>query len=309
MSSVIRKVMGAPYRLRQWLLTQEWFTSRFLPALPRSVRWALRKLFFLPFDLVERVLGRSEEMVPPKAAIFTGSVDDFKSSGQTQFRHFMDFVAITPDSRVLDIGCGFGRLAVPLTSYLNRYGSYDGMDIVPSAIEWAKDNITSRYPNFRFILSDIYNREYNPGGHLNASEYRFPYGDDTFDLVIVNSVFTHMLPSETEHYISEISRVLKTGGRCYATYSLIDAETQESMESSESMLNFKHHMPPYWTVSLDVPELAVAYDEPYIKNLYKKYALGGNYVIYYGNWVARPSKASVTLDWDQDIIVSAKQLQ
>jgi SAM-dependent methyltransferase len=307
MNNIIRRIIAMLYGLRQWLLTQEWFTSRLLPSLPRSLRWALRKLFFLPFDLVEKVLGHREEMVPPKSAIFTGSVDDFKSSGQAQLHHFLDFAAITPDARVLDIGCGLGRLAVPLTSFLSSNGGYDGMDIVPSAIKWSTDNITARYPNFRFILADVYNGEYNPRGRVKAAEYMFPYEDETFDLVILNSVFTHMLPTETEHYVSEVSRILKRGGRCYASYSLIDTEAKTSMAAGQSMLHFKHHLPPYWTVGLEVPELAVAYDESFIRNLYQRYSIDGNYTIYYGNWVTRPSKAGTVLEWDQDIVVSAKK--
>jgi SAM-dependent methyltransferase len=306
-NSLIRRAIAALYGVRQWLLTQDWFTSRLLPALPRSVRWALRRLFFLPFDLVERLMGHHDEMVPPKSAIFTGSVDDFTSSAQTQFRHLVDFAAITPDSKVLDVGCGFGRLAVPLTSYLNTGGSYEGIDIVPSAIRWADEHIAARYPSFRFHVSDIYNKEYNPQGRLKASEYRLPYEAESFDLVIVNSVFTHMLPAETEHYVSEISRVLKRGGRCYASYSLIDEESEQAMKTGQGMLDFKHHQAPYWTVSLDVPELAVAYDESYIRGLYEQYGLAGSYTIYYGNWAVRPSKADVVLEWDQDIIVSTKQ--
>lgn len=307
MRRISRKIIDSLYGVRQWLLTREWFTSRLLPALPRPVRWALRKLFFLPFDLVERLLGYRDEMVPPKSAIFTGSVDDFKSSAQTQLHHFLDFAAITPDSKVLDIGCGFGRLAVPLTTFLSADGAYEGMDIVASAIKWANDHISSRYPNFHFIQSDIYNKEYNPKGSLKAIEYRFPYEAGAFDFVIVNSVFTHMLPAETEHYVCEISRVLKKGGRCYASYSLMDEETQKVMETGHSMLNFKYRSAPYWTISREVPELAVAYDESYIRDLYERYEISDGYTIHNGNWAIRPSRSSETLEWDQDILVSAKR--
>lgn len=293
--------------IRKWLLAQQWFTSRLLPALPRSVRWELRKLYFLPFDLVDRLRGQRDDMVPPKSVIFTGSVDGFKSSGQAHFRHFVKFAAFTPDSKVLDVGCGFGRLAVPLTTYLNGNGGYEGMDIVPSAIQWANRHIASRYPNFHFTLSDIYNREYNPKGRLQAAEYRFPYEDETFDLVIANSVFTHLLPTETEHYISEITRVLNQGGRCWATYSLIDEESEKAMMAGQSDVQFKYHMAPYWTVSKDVPELAVAYDAPYIRNLYEQNGLADNYTIYYGHWASRPSKTAEMQDRSQDIIVSTKR--
>ena len=46
-----------------------------------------------------------------------------------------------------------------------------------------------------------------------ASEYTFPYEDGEFDVVVLTSVFTHMLPDDVAHYLDEIARVLKPGGR------------------------------------------------------------------------------------------------
>jgi hypothetical protein len=70
--------------------------------------------------------------------------------------------------------------------------------------EWCQGNISSKYPNFRFQLADVYNTEYNPGGTHRASEYESPYEDESFDFVILTSAFTHMLPEEVSNYLSEI---------------------------------------------------------------------------------------------------------
>jgi hypothetical protein len=42
-----------------------------------------------------------------------------------------------------------------------------------------------------------------------ATDYRFPYQNDSFDVVFLMSVFTHMFYNEVEHYISEINRGLE----------------------------------------------------------------------------------------------------
>jgi len=81
-----RKLLALLYGCRAWLLKQQWFTSRLLAALPRSLRWTLRKLYFLPSDLIERVLNDRDELVPPRSSIFTGSVDDFRSGGEALVR-------------------------------------------------------------------------------------------------------------------------------------------------------------------------------------------------------------------------------
>ena len=62
-----------------------------------------------------------------------------------------------------------------------------------SQVDWAQRTITARYPNFTFQNADIFNKWYNPGGAFAASEYRFPYDDESFDFIFLTSVFTHML--------------------------------------------------------------------------------------------------------------------
>ena len=118
--------------------------------------------------------------------------------------------------RVLDIGCGPGRLAVPLTRYLDDAGSYDGLDIIPESIDWCRENISKRDERFRFHLADIRNSAYNESGADSCVELSFfPSTDETFDFVFLASVFTHMLPEGVEHYLSEIARVLKPGGTLF----------------------------------------------------------------------------------------------
>jgi SAM-dependent methyltransferase len=163
------------------------------------------------------------------------------------------------------MGCGIGRLAIPLTRYLED-GSYEGLDIVPSGIRWCNEH--TQHQNFRFRLADIFNKEYNPSGRLRASQYTFPYPDHSFDVIVLVSVFTHMLPDDTEQYVGEIPRVLRSHGRCYATYYLINPDARRLMESGQGSLRFKHDLGTYWTVYEKVPELSIAYEEGYIRELY-----------------------------------------
>jgi ubiquinone/menaquinone biosynthesis C-methylase UbiE len=207
----------------------------------------------------------------------------------------------------LDIGCGIGRLAVALTSYLGRDGSYKGLDIVPSGIKWCDEHIAPTYPTFEFTLADVFNKEYHPNGHFRACDYQFPYADESLDLVVLASVFTHMLPVDMEHYIAEISRVLRKSGRCFATYSLINAESRQMMEAGQSDTRFKHNFGPYSAVSAKVPELAVGYDEEYVKSLFEKYGLSVEDRIYYGSWCVGPPFRSPESGLSQDVVVTIKR--
>lgn len=307
---MVKAAVSGMYALRNALLRSRFFTSTVLPAIPRRMRWALRKLYFLPASAADRFLARGSEMVPPKSKIFTGSVDGFVSSGQMVVRRLVGFGGLTPDSRVLDVGSGIGRLAVPLTEYLRVGGSYEGLDIVEDGIRWCTDHITPKHPNFRFRLADVYNKEYNPQGRVHASEYRFPYPSESFDVVVLISVFTHVLPADFEQYLSEIARVLATGGRCLATFYLINGESRSLMERPGSTLRFKYHVPPYWTVNPSMPELSVGYDESYVRSAFAErgLAIGGQGGVLYGGWCGRaPLWSQESGLGDQDVVVAAKR--
>jgi SAM-dependent methyltransferase len=305
-AGTLRWVTGGLYGIRAYLLDQPFFTSTVLPAIPRPLRWALRKAYLFPADLIEATLGRRGAMVPPPSKMFVGSVDDFESSGELLVGRLIEVAGLTPESCVLDIGCGIGRLAVALASQLGRQGRYEGLDIVPSGIEWCTENITSRYPNFRFTLADVFNGEYNPSGCTSPTEYRLPYPDATFELVVLTSVFTHMLPAEHEHYLDEIARVLKPDSLCFATYLLLNQESRRLMEAGSSDTRFKHVMGPCAVVDPKVPELSVGYDEDYVREVYEQRGLSTEGAIYYGTWAGRgPSAQGSGLI--QDLVLGARR--
>ncbi|MDQ3849837.1 MAG: class I SAM-dependent methyltransferase [Actinomycetota bacterium] len=272
------------YDFRTWLLNQQWFTSTLLPAMPRSLRWTLRRLYFLPSDFIKRMVGDRDEMVPPHASIFTGSVDDFRSSGEALVRRLAEFGVLAEDSKVLDVGSGMGRVAVGLISYRGGRGSYQGLDIVPAGVKWCRENITSKHESYDFMLADIFNKEYNPTGRLKSSEYEFPFADGTFDLAVLASVFTHMLPEDMRQYVAEVARVLKRGGTCCASFNLLNAESLGAMEAGRSAFRFTC-VGPHWVVDVNVPELAVAYEEAYVRHLFEQHGLSCS--IHHGWWSGR----------------------
>jgi hypothetical protein len=77
------------------------------------------------------------------------------------------------------------------------------------------------------------------------------------------------------------------------------------MESARSDVLFKHRVAPYWTVDAKVPELAVAYDEPYVRDLYRRCGLE-RYRVYWGMWSGRPPFASEHGGLSQDVVVTTK---
>jgi SAM-dependent methyltransferase len=154
---------------------------------------------------------------------------DFREIGESCAEYCRTLCGLAPDHQILDLGCGAGPLAVALLGYLSPSGSYEGLDILPEVVAWCRENITSRRPSFRFQVADVSNRNFNPGGTVAPTEHRLPYPDARFDVVHLRSVFTHMGPREVGHYLGEIARVLRPGGRCITTYFLLNRESLDMM--------------------------------------------------------------------------------
>jgi SAM-dependent methyltransferase len=269
---------------------------------PRSIKAVKRKVSFFLEDVLDCLLGRRDELTPPKRKIFVGGREDYKRIGEEFLRYFIELGGLGPDERVLDVGCGIGRMAVPLTKYLNERGCYEGFDIVPDGINWCRKKITPRYPNFRFQLADIFNKKYNPRGRYRASEYHFPYESESFDFVFLTSVFTHMLPDDMEHYFSEISRVIKRSGRCLVTFFLWNEEALRLIDAGKSIYDFKYEGKGFRTIHRDTPESAVAYDERFIRGMYEKFRFTIRKPIHFGSWCGREHALAY-----QDVVIAAKE--
>ena len=244
--------------------------------------------------------GRRDPLTPPDWLDPGGRRERFSTTGDEFFQYFIRLCDLKPHEGVLDVGCGTGRMARPLTKYL-KGGSYDGLDIVAPSVKWCRKAYGGRHPDFRFHHSDLYNKAYNPGGRGKAFEYRFPFADSSFDLVILTSVFTHMLSRDVAHYLSEVSRVLRSGGRCLITYFLLNQDSLKLIEEKVSLHDFGHRLPGCFVQNIDVPEAVVAYEEGAIRELYRRNGLLIAEPIRYGGWCGRPDGLS-----KQDIIIASK---
>lgn len=253
-------------------------------------------------DWSEALLNEKDESYPPYKHNFVGTLD-FKAVGFEFLRYFIEFGKLKPSDHVLDIGCGIGRMAIPLTNYLKQ-GTYNGIDVVPKGIEWCSSTITKKYPNFIFQLADVHNKTYNPHGTVKPSQYTFPFSDNAFDFILLTSVFTHLVPDDAFHYLDEISRMLKAGGRLFSSWFLLNAESVRLINEKKSSIafNFSYNKDPNILIADPTfPEDAIAYSEALIRERFTANHLRLDEKTYYGKWCNRVDFISF-----QDILVATK---
>lgn len=173
--------------------------------------------------------GRAAGLIPPIELITANNVgihdkenvlDEYKRIGVAVSTMLKNRAELQPESDVLDVGCGTGRVAIPLADYLTT-GSYTGIDVVKSSIEWCEKAFRD-FPNFRFVHADLYSKFYNPDAAQTAEEYRFPFDDESFDVIWSASLFTHMMIGAVDNYLKEMARVAKPGARIWNSYLLLD---------------------------------------------------------------------------------------
>jgi SAM-dependent methyltransferase len=208
-----------------------------------------------------------------------GGPDTFDAICDGHIGNLARYVGLEPHFTVLELGCGIGRDAIPLSQILDptRGGRYIGIDISRPSIEWCVSNIQLRNPHFIFFHMDVADQLHNASGKVPATETYLPVPDRFVDRVVLQSVFTHMLRPEIEHYLSEFKRILRPDGLIYATVFLYNDSILEKARSTNLTiwnLLFEHEVGPGCRINdLAYPTGAVAYTRELMDELITKNGL------------------------------------
>jgi SAM-dependent methyltransferase len=205
--------------------------------LPAVLARAVTSLRLRALDLADRAAGRSDRLVPPRRLRGFAGDSDFQATGAELLGLLGAHAHLRADSRVLDIGCGIGRLARPLTQVLDPAlgGAYVGFDPVAAAIAWC----AARYPpHFRFVHADLRNDLYSPAGAIAPSDYRFPVDDGWATLAVATSVFTHLDRAAADRYLTEARRALAPGGVALLTFFLLDDGSRAALAAGRARQAF-----------------------------------------------------------------------
>jgi ubiquinone/menaquinone biosynthesis C-methylase UbiE len=267
-------------------------------ALSPQLRFQARRLYYAPSDFFEKIKNKNEAIVPPKGLIFTGS-GDFLNQGKQYLQLFQQYGGLKPQHHVLDVGSGIGRMAIPLTRFLDKTARYEGFDVVEMGVEWCQNNISTLYPNFKFTYIPLKNDLYTENGDA-AEQFVFPYADNSFDFCFLTSVFTHLLPEQVENYLREIRRVLKPRGVCFATFFILN---EKATPSSNPEFVFPFDYGHYFLMNDKVKSANVAFQQDYLEAFTKKIEFPIK-AFHFGYWSHQ--QKSTALDF-QDIVIFEKK--
>jgi SAM-dependent methyltransferase len=139
--------------------------------------------------------------------------DAFLSSAVTDVSRLETWIGLGPSSRLLDWGCGAGRLAVGIVETMGRIEHYHGVDVQAHLVDWAQRHLGDR-AGFTFTHVDQANPRYNPRG---SAERTIPGESGGYDCFYAYSVFSHLTADDTAAYLGEVSRLLAPGGKAFVT--------------------------------------------------------------------------------------------
>src|SRR5688572_22686649 len=119
----------------------------------------------------------------------------FAASGLRDVRAFFDGLEhlLTPATRVLDVGCGLGRMDEHVAPHV---GTLTGVDVSGAMVAQARERLRA-LPNVTFVEGD---------------GWTLPFAEGAFDLVFSHIVFQHAPREVARSYFGEVFRVLRSGG-------------------------------------------------------------------------------------------------
>ena len=185
---------------------------------------------------------------------------------------------IPKNSKVLDYGCGIGRLAIGLLEDRSDL-NYLGIDIVPEFIEFALKYITEYKENFKFALIDDKSSLYqkyiiNYKRQINSVQFQdLQYSPD---FIFALSLFSHLNMEEAKKVLKNISSCMHDDSVVFLTTFIVDLEAKKAMKSRETFpFNPKstHVHESYIEDDYNGPQSAIGFERPILEDLFFNYGL------------------------------------
>lgn len=140
--------------------------------------------------------------------------------GDDVLKNFIINTSYEKEKSILDVGCGDGSVAGAFARQ-NHDGIYHGFDIKK---EWIilLNKLFKNKLNYKFFYFDIFHTYYNKNGLKKPESFNFNLINKNYDLIIMNSIITHMRYETISNYFRNCKSYLSKNGEIYVSVRLID---------------------------------------------------------------------------------------
>ena len=190
---------------------------------------------------------------------------------------------------VLDIGCGYGRLAYALARR-GFEGRYIGIDVTKRWVDWLQQHFTPASPRYEFQWQDVINLHYNPLGR--SDRVQLPTEAAQADLVPILSVFTHMNAEDIGRYLKALGSSIGPHTLVYATFFTLNDEQRRLESEGKSAFPMQTQYAPHSRIFRPAdPLYAIGHDEAWIRAAIAEAGLKVEEAVF-GRWCGRPDSPS-----------------
>ena len=184
------------------------------------------------YDLVD---NKFNFLINPRFRRKQDFIDAIKQ-GDDFLKNFKINTSYQQDKSILDVGCGDGSIAGAFGRQ-NHDGIYHGFDIKK---EWIVllNKLFKNKCNYKFFYFDIFHSYYNKNGLKKPESFDFDLINKNYDLIIMNSIITHMTYKTISNYFRNCKSYLSKNGEIYVTTRLID-ENFDHTKAFDKRFNIK----------------------------------------------------------------------
>jgi SAM-dependent methyltransferase len=129
------------------------------------------------------------------------------------------------------------KLVQGLAERDDPHKKYVGLDVHSGLIEFLRANCSP--DKFEFATVDFYNKMYNRHGQKMAPGCRLPISDDTFDLLTMFSVITHMEPGDASAILNILGSYAHRDSKLLFS-AFVDAQQEEEFVDKDPEKPLRH---------------------------------------------------------------------
>jgi SAM-dependent methyltransferase len=159
------------------------------------------------------------------------------------------YLHINPFARLLDFGCGVGRVTLSVLKHHPEVGHITGFDIMPQVIQFCESHIATSFAKTSFQLIGGTNDHYdqfieaaNRGAAKSHAQLRAEYGGK-FSSIFAFSVFTHVELEDLRALLSLLSALVQPGGHVLITAFVLTPTTRKAIRDRSALFPFANADP------------------------------------------------------------------